>query len=75
MSHPGLRTTGEHITHVYASICYSLGATHDGSKENADCPGGHNYMMSPSSTMDLSTRRNAYFFSKCSVRQMKATLR
>ena len=54
---------------------YSLGATHDGDKENRDCPSSKNYVMAPQVSRDGNVASNVYHFSKCSVKQIKDFLK
>ncbi|KAK6181115.1 hypothetical protein SNE40_009045 [Patella caerulea] len=54
---------------------HSLGAQHDGEGISSDCPPDGNYVMAPQNTNDKAKLKNAFTFSHCSVRQMKALLR
>ncbi|ESP02310.1 hypothetical protein LOTGIDRAFT_238037 [Lottia gigantea] len=54
---------------------HSLGAGHDGDGKSADCPPDHNYVMAPQNSNLKSTLKNAFLFSPCSIRQIKALIR
>ncbi|XP_071080128.1 A disintegrin and metalloproteinase with thrombospondin motifs like isoform X1 [Haliotis cracherodii] len=56
-------------------LAHSLGASHDGDKENKDCPPDDNFIMAPQTTSEHDKLKNAFYFSPCSVRQMKKLLR
>ncbi|XP_046554423.1 A disintegrin and metalloproteinase with thrombospondin motifs 16-like [Haliotis rubra] len=55
-------------------LAHSLGASHDGDKENKDCPPEDNFIMAPQTTSEHNKLKNAFYFSPCSVRQMKKLL-
>ncbi|XP_076442525.1 uncharacterized protein LOC143281279 [Babylonia areolata] len=56
-------------------LAHSLGSVHDGDPGFESCPAKGNYVMAPVATHDTSKLRNAFFFSRCSVKQMKKLLR
>ncbi|XP_041351089.1 metalloprotease mig-17-like [Gigantopelta aegis] len=53
---------------------HSLGATHDGDKKNPLCPPNDNFIMAPQTTNEHEKLKNAFYFSRCSINQMKVFL-
>ncbi|XP_060590833.1 metalloprotease mig-17-like isoform X2 [Ruditapes philippinarum] len=56
------------ITH---ELGHSLGATHDGEGINHKCPADKNYIMAPQNSHEQDVSRNVFYFSPCSMRQLK----
>ncbi|XP_045187129.1 metalloprotease mig-17-like isoform X2 [Mercenaria mercenaria] len=56
------------ITH---ELGHSLGATHDGEGINKICPADKNYIMAPQNAHEQNVSRNVFYFSQCSMRQLK----
>lgn len=58
-------------------IYCSLGAFHDGSGNSSECPGRHNYLMSPSTSGNENNERfsNSFLLSQCSVEQVEEFLK
>lgn len=56
-------------------LAHSLGSVHDGDPGFENCPAKGNYVMAPVATYEPEKLRNAFFFSRCSVQQMKKLLR
>ncbi|KAK3757872.1 hypothetical protein RRG08_014428 [Elysia crispata] len=51
-------------------LAHSLGAYHDGYPKAAACPPEQNYIMTPVGTHKHQVLKNAFYFSRCSIRDM-----
>ncbi|XP_070180476.1 A disintegrin and metalloproteinase with thrombospondin motifs 19-like [Littorina saxatilis] len=56
-------------------LAHSLGSVHDGDPGFENCPYDSNYVMARVFSNELDTLRNAFYFSRCSIKQMKKLLR
>ncbi|KAH9489509.1 Phospholipase B-like 1 [Bulinus truncatus] len=54
-------------------LAHSLGANHDGDKQTKSCPPSGNYVMSPQPSHEKQVLKNAFYFSPCSIRDIKPT--
>ncbi|XP_064648113.1 metalloprotease mig-17-like [Lineus longissimus] len=54
---------------------HSLGSRHDGDRNSRDCPASMNNVMAPGNSNNVRVLRNFFYFSRCSVRQMRETIR